>query len=145
VGYARSAPGPRQALRPDESADEGDMTMRFIKLVEASEDWEAGVVPGKEVAASMGRCDEETAEGGGTRTVTDGPFAETKELFAGVADPGEVEGGGDGTGLARPLLGRRGGRGSPGVRGAGIPARDPSRRGAAREQARREESWVADR
>jgi len=80
------------------------MTMRFMMLVKASKDSEAGALPGKEMIAAMGQFNEEmvkagvilAAEGlqasangarvtfsGSKRTVTDGPFAETKELLAG--------------------------------------------------------------
>ena len=78
--------------------------MRFMILVKASEDSEAGVMPGEELLAEMGRYNEELVKAGvllageglhpssrGTRvrfsgsqrTVIDGPFAETKELLAG--------------------------------------------------------------
>jgi hypothetical protein len=78
--------------------------MRFMVLVKANEDSEAGVLPSAEIMAAMGRYNEElikagvllAAEGlqasskgarvkfdGGKRTVTDGPFTETKELIAG--------------------------------------------------------------
>ena len=81
--------------------------MRFMILVKATKDSEAGFVPNeqnKQVLTEMGRFNEElvkagillAAEGlhpssravrvrfsGATRTVTDGPFAETKELVAG--------------------------------------------------------------
>ena len=78
--------------------------MRFMLLVKADERSEAGVLPSKELIAAMGRFNEEMATAGamlagdglhpssrgarvayaGTkRTVTDGPFTETKELIAG--------------------------------------------------------------
>ena len=78
--------------------------MRFMMLVKASADSEAGVLPSRESVAAMGRYNEElikagvmlAAEGlhtsskgarvsfsGDKRTVTDGPFTETKELIAG--------------------------------------------------------------
>ncbi|MGH3852993.1 MAG: YciI family protein, partial [Pseudonocardiaceae bacterium] len=78
--------------------------MRFMVLFKANEDYEAGVLPDKESWAAMGRYNEElvkagvmlAAEGlqasskgarvkfdGDRRTVTDGPFTETKELIAG--------------------------------------------------------------
>src|SRR3954467_13874864 len=78
--------------------------MRFMVIVKASPESEAGVLPGPEILAAMGKFNEElvkagvmlageglqpTAKGkrvrfdGGKRTVTDGPFAETKELIAG--------------------------------------------------------------
>jgi hypothetical protein len=78
--------------------------MRFMIIVKASKDSEAGVMPSEKLLAEMGKFNEElskagvllTAEGlqasskgarvkfsGTKRTVTDGPFAETKELIAG--------------------------------------------------------------
>ncbi len=80
--------------------------MRFMVLVKANKDSEAGVMPSKEMLAAMGRFNEEMAaagvmlageglqasskgarlrfSGGGARPVViDGPFAETKELVAG--------------------------------------------------------------
>src|SRR6266850_1093982 len=80
------------------------MTMRFMMLVKASKESEAGALPSKELLAAMGQFNEEMAKAGvliageglqpsskGTRvtfsgskrTVTDGSFAETKELLAG--------------------------------------------------------------
>jgi hypothetical protein len=78
--------------------------MRFMVIVKANKDTEAGVLPGEELLTEMGKFNEElvragvllAAEGlqpsskgarvkfsGGQRTVIDGPFAETKELIAG--------------------------------------------------------------
>ncbi len=78
--------------------------MRFMVLVKANKDSEAGVLPDKKVLTEMRKFNEElvkagvllAAEGlhpsskgarvrfsGGKRTVIDGPFAETKELIAG--------------------------------------------------------------
>ena len=78
--------------------------MRFMILVKATEDSEAGVMPSEEELREMGKFNEELAEAGimvdgdglhpsskgarvdfsgGKPTVTDGPFAETKELVAG--------------------------------------------------------------
>ena len=79
--------------------------MRVMAIVKASEDSEAGVMPSEELLAAMGEFNEEMAEAGvmlsgdglhptskgarvgfggdGERVVTDGPFAETKELIAG--------------------------------------------------------------
>ena len=78
--------------------------MRFMVLVKASKDSEAGVLPGKELLAAMGAFNEQMAKAGvmlageglqpsskgarvkfsgAKRLVTDGPFAETKELLAG--------------------------------------------------------------
>src|SRR5712692_10239322 len=83
---------------------EGDTTMRFMVMVKADKNTEAGVMPSEQLLADMGRFNEEmaeagvllTAEGlqpsskgarvkfsGGKRIVTDGPFAEAKELIAG--------------------------------------------------------------
>jgi hypothetical protein len=78
--------------------------MRFMAIVKATEDSEAGVLPSKELLAAMGRFNEEMAKAGvllageglqasskgarvrfsgSKRTVVDGPFTETKELVAG--------------------------------------------------------------
>ncbi len=78
--------------------------MRFIVLVKANKDSEAGVLPDKKILTEMGKFNEELAKAGvllaaeglqpsskgvrvrfsgGKRTVIDGPFTETKELIAG--------------------------------------------------------------
>ena len=78
--------------------------MRFMVMVKATKDSEAGALPSAELLADMGKFNEElmkagvmlAGEGlqpsskgarvrfsGSKRTVTDGPFAETKELVAG--------------------------------------------------------------
>src|SRR6478752_543723 len=78
--------------------------MRFMVIVKADKNSEAGVMPSREILAEMGKFNEElvkagvmlAAEGlhpsskgkrvrfsGTQRTVIDGPFAETKELIAG--------------------------------------------------------------
>ena len=78
--------------------------MRFMVLVKASKDSEAGVPPDARILEEMGKFNEEmvkagvllAADGlqpsskgarirftGNKRTVIDGPFAETKELVAG--------------------------------------------------------------
>ena len=78
--------------------------MRFMAIVKANNDSEAGVMPSKELLAAMGKFNEELMKAGvllageglqpssrgarvrfsGTkRTVMDGPFTETKELIAG--------------------------------------------------------------
>jgi hypothetical protein len=78
--------------------------MRFMAIVKANKDSEAGVLPSKELLAAMGKFNEEMVKAGvllageglqasskgarvrfsGTkRTVIDGPFTETKELIAG--------------------------------------------------------------
>ena len=78
--------------------------MRFMMIVKANPDSEAGVLPSQELIEAMGKYNEEmvragvmlagdglhpSSEGarvyfkGDQRTVVDGPFAETKELIAG--------------------------------------------------------------
>ncbi|TWI03665.1 hypothetical protein IP90_01479 [Luteimonas cucumeris] len=79
--------------------------MRFMVIVKANADTEAGVLPTEQMLAAMGKYNEElvkagvmlageglqpTSKGarvrfsaGGKRTVIDGPFSETKELIAG--------------------------------------------------------------
>lgn len=78
--------------------------MRFMIIVKASKDSEAGKMPSQEMLTKMGKFNEELANAGvmlageglqpsskgarvkysnGKTTVTDGPFAETKELVAG--------------------------------------------------------------
>jgi hypothetical protein len=78
--------------------------MRFMVMVKATQDSEAGMLPSTELLAEMGRYNEELAKAGvllageglqpsskgarvrfsgSKRTVIDGPFAETKELVAG--------------------------------------------------------------
>jgi hypothetical protein len=78
--------------------------MRFMVMVKATQDSENGVMPSEEMLAAMGSYNEELAKAGvmlggeglqpsakgarvrfsgASRTVVDGPFAETKELVAG--------------------------------------------------------------
>jgi hypothetical protein len=78
--------------------------MRFMIIVKASKDSEAGVMPQEKLISEMATYHEELAKAGalldasglqpsskgwrikysgGKRTVIDGPFAETKELIAG--------------------------------------------------------------
>jgi len=78
--------------------------MRFMMIVKASKNSEAGKMPGEELLAAMGKYNEELMKAGvlvdlsglqpsskgarirfsaDKRTVIDGPFAETKELIAG--------------------------------------------------------------
>jgi hypothetical protein len=80
--------------------------MRFMVMIKATPETEAGIFPpdSKELFAAMGRYNEEMVKAGvmlageglqpsskgarvkfsgGKRTVTDGPFAEAKELVAG--------------------------------------------------------------
>lgn len=78
--------------------------MRFMIIVKASKDSEAGVMPSEELLSAMAKYNEELVRAGvmldgaglqasskgarvrfsgDKRTVVDGPFAETKELIAG--------------------------------------------------------------
>ncbi|MFL6450707.1 MAG: YciI family protein [Bryobacteraceae bacterium] len=78
--------------------------MRFMVFVKASPESEAGVLPSTEILTAMGKYNEELAKAGvilaaeglhptskgvrvkfsgSNRTITDGPFTETKELIAG--------------------------------------------------------------
>jgi hypothetical protein len=78
--------------------------MRFMVIVKANKDSEAGALPDEKILTEMGKFNEQLAKAGvmlageglqpsskgvrvrfdgSKRTVTDGPFAETKELIAG--------------------------------------------------------------
>ena len=78
--------------------------MRFMVIVKATKESEAGILPTEELFTAMGKYNEELAKAGimlageglqpsskgarvrfsgKNRTVIDGPFAETKELVAG--------------------------------------------------------------
>lgn len=78
--------------------------MKFLMIVKANKDSEAGKMPSEELLTAMGKYNEELINAGvvvelaglhpsskgfrvkfaqGKRTVVDGPFAETKELIAG--------------------------------------------------------------
>ena len=78
--------------------------MRFMMIVKASKDSEAGKMPSEELLSAMGKYNEELMKAGvlldlaglqpsskgmrikfsgGKRRVIDGPFTETKELIAG--------------------------------------------------------------
>ena len=78
--------------------------MRFMVIVKATKDSEAGVLPDQKLLAEMGKYNEELVKAGvmlageglqasskgarvkfsgSKRTVIDGPFSETKELIAG--------------------------------------------------------------
>ena len=78
--------------------------MRFMVIVKATKDSEAGALPDEKLLAEMGKFNEELVKAGvmlageglhpsskgarvrfsgAKRTVIDGPFAETKELIAG--------------------------------------------------------------
>src|SRR6201995_5349127 len=78
--------------------------MKFMVIVKANKDSEAGIMPTRELLTAMGKYNEElvkagvmlageglhpTSKGkrvrfaGGKHTITDGPFTEAKELIAG--------------------------------------------------------------
>jgi hypothetical protein len=58
--------------------------MRFIIIVKATKDSEAGVMPEEKLLATMALYHEELQKAGVLLdAVIDGPFAETKELIAG--------------------------------------------------------------
>ena len=78
--------------------------MRVMVIVKANEESEAGIMPSEQMLADMGNFNEELVKAGlmldgeglhpsskakrvkfsgGNRVVTDGPFAETRELIAG--------------------------------------------------------------
>jgi len=78
--------------------------MRFMVIVKANKDSEAGVLPDRKILSEMGKFNEQLVQAGvmlageglqpsskgarvrfdgSKRTVIDGPFAETKELIAG--------------------------------------------------------------
>ena len=78
--------------------------MRFMVIVKATKESEAGVLPDRKILEAMGKYNDELVKAGvmlageglhasskgarvkfdgPNRTVTDGPFAETKELIAG--------------------------------------------------------------
>lgn len=79
--------------------------MKFMMIVKANKDSEAGVMPGEELLSAMGKYNEELVKAGvlldaaglhpsskgvririsaaDERTVIDGPFTETKELIGG--------------------------------------------------------------
>ena len=78
--------------------------MRFMMIVKANKDSEAGKMPCEELLSAMGKYNEELMKAGvlldlfglqptskgarikfskGKRTVIDGPFTESKELIAG--------------------------------------------------------------
>jgi hypothetical protein len=79
--------------------------MKFMVIVKASKESEAGIMPDQKLLADMGKFNEELVKAGvmlageglhpsskgarvrfspdGKRTVIDGPFTETKELIAG--------------------------------------------------------------
>jgi hypothetical protein len=87
--------------RPEQQQE---TNMRFMVIVKANKDSEAGVLPDRKILTEMGKYNEQLANAGvmlageglhpsskgkrvkfsgSERTVTDGPFPETKELIAG--------------------------------------------------------------
>jgi len=98
---------PKLGSEPETGPPQGEMTMRFMVIVKADKNSEAGVLPTKETKetfAAMGKFNEELVKAGvmlageglqpsskgkrvrfsgQQRTVLDGPFTETKELIAG--------------------------------------------------------------
>jgi hypothetical protein len=89
---------------PAKQLEQEITTMRFMVIVKATQESEAGVMPKEELLAAMGKYNEELVKAGimtageglhpsskgarvkfsgSKRSVTDGPFAETKELIAG--------------------------------------------------------------
>src|SRR5436190_3766585 len=93
-----------RASRVGYRPNQGDTTMRFMILLKADKNTEAGVLPSEKLLTEMGKYNEElvnagvmlAGEGlqpsskgarvkfsGAKRTVVDGPFAETKEWIAG--------------------------------------------------------------
>jgi hypothetical protein len=97
IMHLQSSPAP-------DPEPEGDTTMRFMMIVKADKNSEAGVLPDQKLLAEMGKFNEEMVKAGvmlageglqasskgarvsfsgGKRTITDGPFTEAKELIAG--------------------------------------------------------------
>src|SRR6476646_5672942 len=89
---------------PKSNIQNRNSTMRFMVIVKATKESEAGQMPSEELLTAMGKYNEElvkagvmlageglqsSAKGarvvfkGDTRTVVDGPFPETKVLIAG--------------------------------------------------------------
>src|SRR3984957_18465158 len=95
---------PAKTAKRPRSNTKGETSMRCMVIVKASKDSEAGILPSTELLTNMGKFNEELVKAGvmlageglqpsskGKRitftgakpTITDGPFAETKELIAG--------------------------------------------------------------
>jgi hypothetical protein len=91
-------------VKVEKHTNKGDKPMRFMVLVKASKDSEAGKLPSAEELTAMGKFNEELVKAGvmlageglhpsskgarirfsgSKRSVIDGPFSETKELLAG--------------------------------------------------------------
>src|SRR6478736_1843219 len=97
----RTSKSPPQARKP---TNDKENDMRFIVIVKATKESEAGIMPREKLMREMGNFNEELVKAGimlageglkpsssgarirfdgAKRTVIDGPFAETKELVAG--------------------------------------------------------------
>src|SRR6266566_6675629 len=100
--YRMSIRPPAVRLIGRETNSEEDKTMRFMMIVKASNESEAGIMPSSELIAAMTKYNEELMKAGvlldlsglqpsskgsrvkfsgGKTTVLDGPFTETKELI----------------------------------------------------------------
>src|SRR4051812_44521527 len=100
-GRARDEPGQPPGPTTRETQER---PMRFMILLKADKNTEAGVLPDEKLLSAMGKFNEELVKAGimlageglhpsskgarvrfsgSKRTVMDGPFAETKELIAG--------------------------------------------------------------
>src|SRR5215468_3355254 len=100
ANFGTGTPGFRQI----NATERRNNPMRFMVIVKASKDSEAGKMPSEELLGAMAKFNEEMVKAGimldgaglkpssrgarirfsgKTRTVIDGPFAETKELIAG--------------------------------------------------------------
>jgi hypothetical protein len=104
MSAAHAAVRRSDAAAPPRDPSQGDNVMRYMILVKASADSEAGVMPKEDMLKAMADYHEEMAKAGvlvdgnglhptskghklrysgGKRTLIDGPFAETKEVIAG--------------------------------------------------------------
>src|SRR5262245_44541083 len=100
----RGGDGARPRKLKEISIRKGGNKMRFMVLVKADKQSEAGAMPSREMLEAMGKFNEQLIQAGvmlageglhpsskgarvrfqgGKKTVIDGPFAETKELIAG--------------------------------------------------------------
>src|ERR1051325_7353833 len=91
-------------MRKGRRINKGEKVMRFMVMVPANKESEAGVMPDKDMLTKMGKFNEEMVKAGvmlaggglqptskgarikfsdGKTTVIDGPFTESKELIAG--------------------------------------------------------------
>src|SRR6188472_1330032 len=96
--------GMGRRFRMGTRTQKGETAMRFMIIVKATKDSEAGVMPTEQLLTEMGKYNEELVKAGimlageglhpsskgarvrfsgKQRSVIDGPFAETKELIAG--------------------------------------------------------------